>query len=154
PRQVSASSTANPRPRRKSPTPNRTAGSSSTRSTRTAARGPLPALFTRPRRRLRGERPTDRPPGAAAGPGARDHAPPVVLDDALHDRQPEPGASPASGEERLEDAWQVLGAEPRTLVLHAAVDPRLAVFLHPLRLDADDALRRRVADGVVEQILE
>ena len=147
--QLSASTTSKPRPRRKSQTPKRTAGSSSTSRTR------LPDGVTHGRPHARpGHGQPHGHDGAALGPVARPDPAAVVLDDALDDREAEAGAAAAAREERLEDPGQVLRAEARARVPDAAVDPSLSVDAHQLGLDYNRALRRRVADGVVEQVLE
>src|SRR3990172_11468899 len=50
-------------------------------------------------------------------------ASPVLLDDAMHRGEPQPGPARLGGEEGIEDAVQHLGGDPHTPVLDAELDP-------------------------------
>src|SRR6185436_20379600 len=86
------------------------AGSSST--TRIRSRGMVGTLDGR-----RGQRQGNGYPPASAAAVLGPRRPPVLLQDPLHDRQPQAGAAAAPGEEWFEDPGQVLGAEPGAFVL-------------------------------------
>src|SRR5262245_38726398 len=60
--------------------------------------------------------------GAAASSVACQDLAVVLLEDTLHERQAETRASPPPPEERLEQAWQIRGAKPRTLIRNRDFD--------------------------------
>src|SRR6185503_6957999 len=98
-------------------------------------------------RRLAGERQREEERYAALGQVLRPDVPAVRLDDALRDREPEPGAAPAGKPaiELLEDLVLVAPRQPRPVV----GDLHRHRFVGRGRQDANGTGRRRVLDRVV-----
>ena len=102
--------------------------------------------------RLReGERERDREGRAAAEGGADADVTAVGADDLVDDREAEAGAVGAGGEERLEDAGEIVGADAAALVLDLDRDE---VIGGGEGAQGDLGARARGGGGVVDEVGE
>ena len=78
----------------------------------------------------------------------------MLLDDALDDGQPESDAAVPPAEEWLEEARQILRCNAAPAVGYPDLHPHRIPFLHCRGIHGDQPVGRRVADRVVDQVLE
>src|SRR5512132_4063654 len=65
----------------------------------------------------------EREDGADPAGGADVHRPPVVLDDPVHEGEPQAASTRLGGEERLEDVLQILGGDAAARVRDLETEP-------------------------------